>query len=68
MLLASFFNKEYVSFINKNYIAMLHRLRLIEPHMGIALTYKIKAVGSRQVGDIMVWVCVFFLWRCVGCV
>jgi hypothetical protein len=42
------------SFINKNYIIMLQRSRLITQHTVIALTYEIKAAGSRRVGEIMV--------------
>ncbi len=35
-------------------IAVLWRLGLIVQHMAIAFTYKIKAAGSWQVGEIMV--------------
>jgi hypothetical protein len=47
---------------------MLRRLRLITQHMAISLTYKIKAAGSQQSGEIMVLVFLFyvvFCWLCV---
>ncbi len=45
---------------------MLPRLRLIAQHMAITLTYKIKATGSQQSGEIMVLVFFVFLWCCFG--
>jgi hypothetical protein len=52
------------SFINKKYIAMLQRSKSIMQYKVIALTYKIKAAGSRRVGEIMVSC---FLFLCVLC-
>ncbi len=47
--------------MKKNYIAMLRRSRLIVQLTAIALTFKIEAAGSWQVGEIMVLVSLYVL-------
>ncbi len=47
---------------------MLQRLRSIVQYAAIALTYKIKATGSQQAGEIMVLMFLFFFVLCLLCV
>jgi hypothetical protein len=51
-----------------NFTAVLQRLRMIVQYTAIALTYKIKATGSRQAGEVMVlelFVFCVLRWLCV---